>query len=185
MKQKMEGYMTDVTNETATQQAQGEAERRVTTPQPESEGWSLSWAKVDGLFSGSRSFFQGTVKNGIGGFSNYGDSVVDNVDNMRDLITNKPFETVESFVFGLFSWDWGKDFSFTKNYEEQKAKAGTEFSNIGSGLYSSVSEILPTGLLDLFRANSQEITTPEQEAAVNGQDAARVAMMQSQSGNGK
>ena len=183
----MEGYMTDVTSETTAQQAQGEAEKRTTTPQPENEGWSFSgaWAKVDGFFSTSRSFVQGTMKDGIRDFSNYGDSVVDNVDNMRDLVTNKPFETVESFVFGLFSWDWGKDFSFSKNYEEQKAKAGAEFSGIGSGLYSAGSAILPTGLLDLFRANSQEITTPEQEAAVNGQDAARTAMTQSQGGNGK
>ncbi len=179
--------MTDVTNETAAQQAQGEAERRTITPQPESEGWSFSGAlaSIGGVFAHSRSFVQGTMKDGIRDFSNYGDSVVDNVDNMRDLITNKPFETVESFVFGLFSWDWGKDFSFSKNYEEQKAKTGTEFSDIGSGLYSSASAIIPTRLLDLFRSNSQEITTPEQEAAVNGQDAARTAMTQSHGGNGK
>ena len=179
--------MTDIKNDTIAQQAQGEAERRAVAPQEENGGFSFSGA-IDGIssfFGSSRSFFQGSIKGGVSGLANYGDSVVDSVDEMRDLATNKSFETVESFVFGLFSWDWGKDFSFSKNYDSQKSKASDAWGDIGKGFYTSGAELLPTKLLEFFGVNSQQITTPEQEAAANGQEAAKVAMFQSQNGNGK
>ena len=161
---------TNTNSETTAQQAQGEADRQASAPQAEESTWSSITDGISSFFTGSRSFFQGTVKNGVREMTSYGDSVIDGVDTMRDLATNKPFEMAEGFVFGLFSWDWGKSFSFSQNYNTQATKASSAWNDILNGFESAGASMNPTRLLDIFGLSGQQITTPTQESAVNGND---------------
>ncbi len=163
--------MTDNSNDTGVQQAQGAADRGANAPQEQAGGTSFIGG-ISGFFAGTRSFFQGTLKGGIGEVSDYGDSVMNGVETARSLAISQPLQMAENFVFGLFSWDWGKDFSFSKNYDNQVAKATGAINDMSTGWKNVGSELNPLKLLDILGLNGQRITTPEQEAAVNGNDGA-------------
>lgn len=163
--------MTDNTNETGVQQAQGVADRGASAPQ-EQAGETSFMGGISDFFAGTRGFFQGTLKGGIGEMSDYGDSVIDGVETARSLAISQPLQMVENFVFGLFSWDWGKDFSFSKNYDDQVAKASGAMNDMSTGWKTVGAELNPLKLLDILGMNGQQITTPEQEAAVNGNEGA-------------
>lgn len=157
-----------------TQQAQAMSERTTTNDKSffGSIGDYISDAatSLGGVMQSSRDFVQNDIKGGIGEFASYGDNFSESMDDARHAIVNKPFEIAEGFVFGLFSWDWGKDFSFSKNYETQSEKAGNLWDSFLNSFTSYGKTMDPSKLLDIFGLNSQKITTQEDERAANGDE---------------